>query len=277
MRSRTYQLESVHCAGCVAGIHSALEALRGVADLSIDQRANRVTVRFDETQVDDQRLRVALNDAGFPVVAPVEQQSGDDDSTDGGNTKDEDEAGLRRYAVLVGAVVGVALAGYAGYVVYPRFDLPAVQGAGLLGLAAAAGTASFFSPCSFPLLVGLLGRQAIAGSESKSATKPAVFGGALALGAATFMLLAGVVIALGGEALFAGVTFTSAAGIAIRTIVGLFLILLGLIQIGFLPLSLHGLSTAARPISRVQARLRRDHPVAGFGIFGFGYVLAGFG
>lgn len=182
-----------------------------------------------------------------------------------------------RYAVLVFAVVVVAVAGYAGYVVYPRFDLPAIQGAGLLGLAAAAGIASFFSPCSFPLLVGLLGRQAVAQTESGRSANPAVFGGALALGAAVFMLLAGLVIALGGEALFAGVTFTSTAGITIRTIVGLLLIFLGLIQIGILPFSLHGVKRLGRPITRAQARLRRERPVAGFAVFGFGYVLAGFG
>jgi cytochrome c biogenesis protein CcdA len=47
----------------------------------------------------------------------------------------------------------VALTGYAGYELYPRFDLPALEGASLLVLAAGAGVASFFAPCSFPLLV----------------------------------------------------------------------------------------------------------------------------
>jgi cytochrome c biogenesis protein CcdA len=91
------------------------------------------------------------------------------------------------------------------------------------------------------------------------------------------MLLAGVVIGLGGEALFAGVTFTSAAGIAIRAIVGVLLILLGLVQVGRLPLSMHAVEDAIRPISRRSAQLRRQRPVAGFTMFGFSYVLAGFG
>ena len=185
--------------------------------------------------------------------------------------------GRSRYMVLVAAVVAVAVAGFVGYVVYPRFDLPAVEGAGLLGLAAAAGVASFFSPCSFPLLVTLLARQAVADSESGRSARPAVFGGSLALGAAGFMLLAGVVIALSGEALFAGVTFTSTAGITIRVVVGLLLIILGLIQLGVLPLSMHAVSGLAQPLLKGQARLRRDRPVAGFAVFGFGYVLAGFG
>lgn len=182
--------------------------------------------------------------------------------------------GRGRYLVLVAVVVVVAVAGFVGYVVYPRFDLPAVEGAGLLGLAAAAGVGSFFSPCSFPLLVTLLARQAIADSESGKPARPAVFGGSLALGAAAFMLLAGLVIALGGEALFAGVTFTSTAGITIRVIVGLLLIFLGLIQVGVLPFSMHAVSGLAQPLLKRQARLRRDRPVTGFAVFGFGYVLA---
>lgn len=182
-----------------------------------------------------------------------------------------------RYLILVAGVVLVAVAGFAGYLLYPRFDLPAVEGAALLGLAAAAGVAALFSPCSFPLLVTLLARQAVTDSGPGSSPRPAVFGGSLALGAALFMLLAGAVVALGGEALFAGVTFTSTAGITIRVVVGLLLIFLGLIQIGVVPLSMHTVSRAAHPLMRGQARLRRDRPVAAFAMFGFGYVLAGFG
>lgn len=63
------------------------------------------------------------------------------------------------YLFLVIAVLLLAFAGYVGDVLYPRFDLPAVGGAGLLVLSSAAGLASIFSPCSFPLLSTLLARQ----------------------------------------------------------------------------------------------------------------------
>jgi len=174
-------------------------------------------------------------------------------------------------------VIVVAVVGYVGYVVYPRFDLPAVEGLGLLGLAAAAGVAAFFSPCSFPLLVTLLARQAVDDAEALRPARPAVFGASLGLGAAVFMLSAGLVFAVGGEALFSGVTFTSTAGITLRLVVGLLLIFLGLIQLGVVPVSLHAVSRLAQPLLRSQARLRRERPVAGFAVFGFGYVLAGFG
>jgi cytochrome c biogenesis protein CcdA len=126
-------------------------------------------------------------------------------------------------------------------------------------------------------MVTLLARQAVDDSEAGRPPRPAVFGASLALGAAVFMLLAGIVIAAGGEALFSRVTFTSTAGITIRVIVGGLLVFLGLIQVGVVPVSLHAVSRLAQPFLRGQARLRRERPVAGFALFGFGYVLAGFG
>lgn len=194
-----------------------------------------------------------------------------------GMDESSDPVGHGRYLVLVVAVAAIAVAGYVGYVLYPRFDRPGMEGLGLLGLAAAAGVASFFSPCSFPLLVTLLARQAVDDAEAGRSARPAVFGSSLALGAAAFMLLAGAVIAVGGEALFAGVTFTSAAGITIRVFVGLLLIFLGLVQVGVLPVTMHAVSRVVQPLLKGQARLRRHRPVAGFAVFGFGYVLAGFG
>ena len=207
------------------------------------------------------------------------RQARTDDADDvvSGGKEDASPSAVTRYGVLVAAVVAIAVAGYVGYVLYPRFDLPGVQGAGLLGLAAAAGIASFFSPCSFPLLVGLLGRQAATQAADGRPTRPLVFGGALAAGAAAFMLLARLVIAAGGEALLAGVTFTSTAGIAIRSIVGVLLIVFGIIQLGRLPVSFHAVKWISGPISRRQAKLRRKKPIAGYGLFVFGYVLAGFG
>ena len=170
----------------------------------------------------------------------------------------------------------VALAGYAGYELYPRFDLPALEGAGLLVLAAGAGIASFFAPCSFPLLVTLLSRRV--GGEDRDEHRPAVFAAAMAGGAAQFLLALGVLIGLGGSALAESVTFTSTVGITLRVVVGAALVLLGLVQIGVLADSpFRAVERATKHLSKKQAVLRRQHPVAGFTAFGFFYLAAGFG
>ena len=192
------------------------------------------------------------------------------------------EAQPSLYWLLVLVVAGLALAGYAGYVLYPRFDLPAVTGIGLLVLSAGAGIASFFSPCSFPLLVTLLARET--GTQPREGTAhPATgralgFATALSLGAATFLLIVGFFIALGGGTLFEGVTFTSTAGRVIRLAVGALLIVLGLVQANVIHTPIfHAIERLAEPLQETQARQRRQRPLLGFAIFGFGYLLAGFG
>jgi len=184
------------------------------------------------------------------------------------------------YGLLVVVTGAVALAGFAGYVLYPRFDLPSVAGAGLLVLAAAAGVASFFSPCSFPLLVSMLARptaQAAQRTGRRPIGSALVFAVGLSVGAASFLALAGVAVALGGGALFEGVTFTSTVGRIIRALVGALLIVLGLVQLGVLAVNLRRFEPRLHGFLRRQARLRRRRPFAGFTLFGFVYLLAGFG
>lgn len=193
------------------------------------------------------------------------------------STVDEERSGAVGYGLLALAVAVVGSAGYAGYVVYPRFGLPAGAGAGLLVLAAAAGVASFFSPCAFPLLVTLLARET--GAEGREPRgRPLVFAAALAAGAVLFLLVVGTAISAGGAAVLREVTFTSTTGRVVRIAVGSALVLLGLFQSGAIPVRLF--APAERRLEgllQFQAGLRRDHPTFAFGVFGFVYLLAGVG
>jgi cytochrome c biogenesis protein CcdA len=186
--------------------------------------------------------------------------------------------GLIRYGLLAVAVVLTGVAGYIGYVTYPRFNLPSVTGAGLLVLAAGAGVASFFSPCSFPLLLTLLAREVRGGNEKGGVLRPVlVFAGAFSVGAVAFVLALGALIGLAGRGLASSVTFTSTTGIVIRVIVGIMLVVLGLIQAEIVRGSFHVIDVLTRPLLQRQERFRRDHPVAGFTMFGFAYLVIGFG
>lgn len=187
----------------------------------------------------------------------------------------EPPRGASRFAVLAVAVAFAAFAGYLGYVAYPRFELPSTAGAGLLVLAAAAGIASFFSPCSFPLLLTLLVRRVQVRPGRVAAALS--FAAPFSLGSTVFLLLVGAFLALGGGPIAASVTFTSPAGITIRIVVGVLLVTLGLVQAEVIPISFHAVDRLTRPLSEAQARLRRDRPVVGALVFGFGYVLIGFG
>jgi cytochrome c biogenesis protein CcdA len=202
-----------------------------------------------------------------------------------------EQSQAHRYFLLAAGVVILALAGYSGYVLYPRFDLPAVTGVGLLLLAAAAGLAAFFSPCSFPLLVTLLARQTGGqtvkaegrgrreeGRREKAGWPVALrFALAFSLGVTLFLILAGGLIALGGGRLFAGVTFTSTVGRIIRAVVGAGLFVLGLAQVGVIRLPFDRIAVAASPLWPKRSQLQQRPSLWGYTLYGFGYLLAGFG
>lgn len=276
MLRRVFEVQDIHCAGCEQGIRGGVGDADGIEEVVPDQRTNQVRVTFDETRVDAEQIAELLAESGFPVVRVVSQAAAPEERGDRAGTGGRSFAA--RYGLLVLGVAALALAGYVGYELYPRFDLPGAQGAGLLVLATGAGIASFFAPCSFPLLVTLLSRPTGRPGGGTMKARPLVFGAALAAGAAAFLLLSGVVIALGGRAFFEGVTFTSTAGITLRIVVGSLLIVLGLIQLGvFAASSFHVVEGVTKNLNRSQARLRREHPIAGYLAFGFFYLLAGFG
>ncbi|MBW3564514.1 MAG: cation transporter [Acidobacteria bacterium] len=260
MSKTTFDNLPITCDGCSEMIRNEMEEVEGIEMLEVDTVGRSVTIEHDKSVVSQEELARRLSDAGFPPRS--EPSPGP-------------VARSRPYLFIIGALILLALVGYAGYELYPRFDLPAVDFSGLIVLSIGAGVASFFSPCVFPLLVTLLARES--GRGPGTARRAVLFATSLSIGAALFLILAGAAIAFGAGTLFAGVTFTSTAGRTIRTTVGIFLIVLGLVQMGILPNPLHRLGVMGRPFMRAQARRRRDHPVLSFGLFGFGYLLAGFG
>ena len=180
------------------------------------------------------------------------------------------------YFLLIAAVGFLAAIGYGGYVLYPRFDLPAVEGVSLLLLAMGAGVASFFSPCVFPLLLTLLAREASDGDDG-GILRPATFALLLSAGATTLLLISGTIIALGGSTLLADFTFASIAGQVLRLAVGAILILLGLVQLGILPAPFKAVERLGFLLLRPPDKRRGRHVVAAtIFLFGFGYLLAGF-
>lgn len=182
-----------------------------------------------------------------------------------------------KYSLFIIGILLLSSIGYLGYVIYPRFDLPFVSGAGLLVLAVGSGIASFFTPCSFPLLTTLLTRSITSPNDISPLRKALHYAVALSAGASLFLLLVGIALALGAGILFEQVTFTSIVGRSLRIIVGVMLILFGLVQLGYLTLPFDKLTSLATPIRRLQISIRDQHPSLGFLIFGFAYILAGFG
>jgi hypothetical protein len=99
----------------------------------------------------------------------------------------------------------------------------------------------------------------------------------LSLGTIVFLVITGSIIAAGGQALVEQVTFISLAGRIIRTLVGLLLILFGLVQLELIRVPFGRVARLAYPLLQSQARTCRRAPIFGLAMFGFVYLIAGFG
>lgn len=174
------------------------------------------------------------------------------------------------------AVIVTLTAGYLGFRLAAGLDLGDQAGAGLVALAAVTGAAVVFSPCSFPLLVTLL-----AGPDRQAARDRRLDGLrsalAIAAGAAAFLLLAGVTVGVAGEGLASAVNFSSTGGRLLRAAVAAVLVGAGLIQLGLVNAPLARVTVLAGPLERRRVATATSHRGRAQFLYGFAFVLAGFG
>lgn len=62
-------VQGMGCGGCERTVQAALGQLEGVRGAEVDHTAARVRVSFDPDQVDEQRLRTRIEDAGYRPTA----------------------------------------------------------------------------------------------------------------------------------------------------------------------------------------------------------------
>jgi len=175
-----------------------------------------------------------------------------------------------RFTVTAVGLLVAGIAGYAGFVAFVESDRS--TGSLLLVVAASTGFAAFFSPCSFPLLLTFLARRA-----DESTRLAVVSALRVGLGAVLLLFLVTIPIVIFGDLAATVVAFDRPAGRVFRAMIGLTLVLFGLRQARLFRLRISGFDwLAARAAStldpsRVSTRARRDF------LYGFGYLLAGFG
>lgn len=66
--SATIAVKEIHCSSCENTIRTALGSIDGVHSVRPDVTRNDVRVSYDETQVDEARLRRALAEIGYEPV-----------------------------------------------------------------------------------------------------------------------------------------------------------------------------------------------------------------
>jgi len=186
-----------------------------------------------------------------------------------------------QYAALLVVFLVVITAGYLGFRAFAT--TPDLSVFNLYVLAVAAGLASFFSPCAFPLLPSYLSFYYLAGQEdeatSHSAGRAAKLGLATALGVITFDLLLGAIIAALGTGVAQGLSISSSdpSGFVriFRGVVGVVILILGIGQLA-------GWNLKPRFVDALTYRTRpqRDGgrgPASSLYLYGLGYTAAGMG
>ncbi len=168
----------------------------------------------------------------------------------------------------------ITLLGYLGFVALLKNALPAFGVYSLYLLSVVSGIATFFSPCSFPLLPGYLSLYYDAGSSER---KQALERGALAAaGVVTFTVILGVVVALLGQGVASSFSISNPSPSlftrVIRIGLGAILVSLGALQLSNFTFHNHALdSLTGRFYSEARAGNR------GLYLYGFGYNAAGIG
>lgn len=178
--------------------------------------------------------------------------------------------GRIRFLIVVAGVLVVGVSGYLGFLAFVGSG-PELA-AGVLALAAGTGFAAFFSPCSFPLLLTFLVKRSESSRVEALMSALRVGGGAGAL-----LAIVAVVTAVGGSALARVVEFDSLTGRVFRLAIGITLLAFGLRQSGVLRLQMTWPDRVASTASRLVDSSRSRGKGIGDVVYGFGYLLVGFG
>jgi cytochrome c-type biogenesis protein len=189
-------------------------------------------------------------------------------------TRKEQRAKVR-YALVLTGTAALTLLGYVVFLLFLKQAMPVLVTDSLYPLAGVAGVATFFSPCSFPLLPGYLSFYYNA-EESNESVRPLLRGSLAAVGVVTFTLLLGLAIALLGQGIASSFSISgsnpSLLTRAFRIGLGVVLFSLGAIQ----------LSGKTFHSQRLDSLVGKFHPSSGsayksFYLYGFGYNAAGIG
>lgn len=175
-----------------------------------------------------------------------------------------------RFTVTAIGLLVAGIAGYVGFVAFVESDRS--TGSAVLVLAASTGFAAFFSPCSFPLLLTFLARRADESTRLALASALRV-----ALGAVVLLSLLAIPIVIFGDVAATFVAFDRPAGRVFRAVIGLTLVLFGLRQSRLLRLRIRGFDWVASRAAATFDPSRPSTPARRDFLYGFGYLLAGFG
>ena len=101
---KTFSVQGMHCASCVATIERSLKKVDGVSAATVNIATEKATVTYDPTKVSDDELYSAVSNVGYEVIVNEELRTEDQE-------KEEKERELHdlRLKVTVSLILGALL------------------------------------------------------------------------------------------------------------------------------------------------------------------------
>ncbi len=65
MKETNLKIEGMHCAGCSTRLEKILNNLDGVEIAKVSLEEKKATIKYDETKINIENIKEAIEDAGF--------------------------------------------------------------------------------------------------------------------------------------------------------------------------------------------------------------------
>lgn len=69
MQTESLQVTGMTCAGCTSNVATALKEVAGVVDVRVSLATGQATVKFDQRMTSSEKLRLAVQNAGYGIGA----------------------------------------------------------------------------------------------------------------------------------------------------------------------------------------------------------------
>ncbi|MDC3412689.1 copper chaperone CopZ [Aquibacillus sp. 3ASR75-11] len=66
--TKTLDVKGMSCGHCVSAIESSVNELKGIETVNVDLSSNKVTVSYNESEVQIDKVKEAIEEAGYDVA-----------------------------------------------------------------------------------------------------------------------------------------------------------------------------------------------------------------
>ena len=68
METTTFNVPSLSCSNCSNKIQEGISSMKGIINVSVDMKAQNVTVNYDENDIQPHEIRKKVSTMGYEVV-----------------------------------------------------------------------------------------------------------------------------------------------------------------------------------------------------------------